>query len=245
MSYLPLLLLLYTALAVGQQVTPAAPPQELPGERVVDTYGVYAAALRNPLGIQLDTAKTYLVSDHTGQNYGLSEECAHAPEGVTIEFSEAIADFRAQKGNVYRLENYFVNKEPKVRLLSPKEEKAAVRSWSRGVQPTDIIRLSNVGFSRNRSLAVVAVSHNCGSLCGGENWHVFRRRGNEWVEQQQLGGCSLISRLHADSTQDAFPARTIAKICSCPVWRHRMGGGKSMCVAKLKPTSGMDDSLAG
>jgi hypothetical protein len=212
MNFLPFTLLLYTSLLAGQQVNPAAPPQELPSERIADTYSVYAAVLRNPLGIHPDTAKTYFVSDRTGQSYVLSEECAHAPEGATIEFSEAISDFRAQKGTVYRLENHFHVKEREIRLLSPKEEKTALRTWSRGVQPTDIIRLSNIGFSRNRSLAVVAVSHECGSRCGGENWRVFKRHGNEWVEQQQLGGCSLISGLPADSTQGAFPARTRGKL---------------------------------
>jgi len=81
MSYLPFALMLYSALVFGQQVLPAAPPKELPSDRVVDSYGVYAAALRNPVGIHPDTAKTYFVSDHTGQSYGLGDECAHAPEG--------------------------------------------------------------------------------------------------------------------------------------------------------------------
>ena len=64
-------------------------------------------------------------------------------------------DFRAQNGNVFRIVDCFNLNGHKIRLLNE-------------VIPVDlpyIIRLSRVGFSNDRSLAIVVVSRYCGTLC--------------------------------------------------------------------------------
>jgi len=67
-------------------------------------------------------------------------------------------------------------------------------------EATDLIRLSNVGFICDRSLAILVVANYCGTLCGGEKWHTFKCKGNEWVEQQ-LDGCFVISILRPVPTK--------------------------------------------
>jgi hypothetical protein len=224
MRYLPFTLLLYTALVIGQLVAPVAPPQELPGERAPDSYSVYAAALRNAIWNHPDETNTYFISDRTGQTYNVGVECVHAPEGDTSALSQAVADFRAQQGKVYQLRDEFNFKERKLRLLTPREENPLQKRLS-GLSPaapisatslkeaTDVIRLSNIGFSRDRSLAIVAVSNYCGSLCGGEKWHIFKRDGNGWVERE-FDGCTAISGVPVKPQRDevAVGGRTRTKV---------------------------------
>lgn len=108
-------------------------------------------------------------------------------------------DFRAQNGNVYRIVNRFHLNGRKVRLLNEAEEKHLESLLFGGKEPeppladaTDIIRLSNVGFSRDRVLAIVVVSNYCGGLCGSERWRIFKRTQDGWVEQQ-WNKCLIVS----------------------------------------------------
>jgi hypothetical protein len=59
-------------------------------------------------------------------------------------------------------------------------------------QTPDLIRLSPVFFSKDHTLAMVLVSNYCGSLCGGERWHVLIRRNDAWTGENWVV-CSTIS----------------------------------------------------
>jgi hypothetical protein len=204
MSSLIFSVVLYSAF-LGQSSKSSTAFQELPQDRMNDTYDVYAASLRRPIWNHPDEATTYFISNHTGQTYDLSDECLHGSEGDIVALDQAIADFRAQKGKTYRLKNRFGPNRRKLRLVQASEEDALrarlaqsprrMPSAKNGFEePTHLIRLSNVGFNRDRSFAILVVSDHCGTLCGGEKWHMFKRKGDQWVEQH-LDGCFVISSL--------------------------------------------------
>lgn len=195
---------LLAALASLGQNTPSKPTvvQELPQERVPDTYSVYEASLHNPVADHNGDPHGYFISDRTGQTYGVADpdKCIDAPEADRRALQQAVADFRAQNGNVYRIVNRFNLNGRKVRLLNEVEEKQVeARLFDRKtrLQPmladaTDIIRLSRVGFNNDRSLAIVVVSNYCGGLCGSERWRIFKRSKGEWVEQH-WNRCEVVS----------------------------------------------------
>lgn len=192
MEWLNFVLVVCVALIAGQPK--AAAPQDLPTDRTVDTYSVYDAALVGAIFDHPDDAMTYFISDHTGQTYDVPDvsKCVQPPKEDQWAFAEAVADFRAQQGKVYRLENYFTLKQRKLLLVAPNDEAVIRKKLSTAQhisnpqldEATDIIRLSNVGFSHDRSLAIVIVSNYCGNMCGGEKWRIFTRSDNGWAEQQ-------------------------------------------------------------
>jgi hypothetical protein len=123
-----------------------------------------------------------------------------APEDDREAFEQAADDFRAQKGSVYRIVNRFNLNGLKVRLLNRDEEKHLQDWFFNGknrpepslAEATDIIRLSRVGFSSDRSLAIVVVSNYCGAQCGSERWRIFKRSNDRWVEQR-WNKCFILS----------------------------------------------------
>ena len=190
--------------SLGQRTEPTRTvAQELPPDRITDTYSVYEAALHNPLvGDHTGEPKVYFIADRTGQTYGVADpdKCIDAPEADRQTLEQAVNDFQAQSGNVYRIVNRFNLNGRKVRLLNETEEKR-LENWlfSGKDRPepsladaTDIIRLSRVGFSSDRTLAIVIVSNYCGGLCGSERWRVFKRNKDGWVEQQ-WNKCLILS----------------------------------------------------
>jgi len=187
---------------LGQQPK-ATVARELPPDRIDDTYSVYDAALRNSLiGDHTGDPPAYFIADRTGQRYGVGDpdKCMDAPEDDREAFEQAADDFRAQNGSVYRIVNRFNLNGRKVRLLNRDEEKH-LQDWLFNgknrpepslAEATDIIRLSRVGFSSDRSLAIVVVSNYCGGLCGSERWRIFKRSNDRWVEQR-WNKCFILS----------------------------------------------------
>ena len=174
--------------------------QELPPERITETYSVYEAALQNPPADNTGEPQMYFIADRTGQTYGIAdpEKCIVAPEADRQALEQAVDDFRSQNGKVYRIVNRFNLNGHTVRLLNEAQEKQIQLDWFKRQEPllgtTEIIRLSRVGFGNDRSLAIVVVSHHCGSLCGNESWRIFKRSKDKWVEQQWTT-CVVVSSL--------------------------------------------------
>lgn len=182
------------------------PPERqfLPSQRAAATYRVYDAALGRKIENHSSPANTNFISDHTAQTYDIpgADKCLQVPEQDRAAFLQAVADFRAQAGKVYRLEEHFHFSQHKVHLLTPEEESAVLQKLADGrpvsdpqlQEATDIIRLSNVGFNSDRSLAILIVSNYCGVVCGSEEWRVFKHGAKGWIEQP-WNRCAVVSWL--------------------------------------------------
>ncbi len=199
MRYLLVLFAVFAAFAQTPKTPPA--PEDLPANRVADTYSVYEAALANPIWDHSDNHRPYFIASATGQTYGVEgpEQCVSAPESEQQRFREAVQDYNGQKGKVFRVEDRFTLDRP-FRLINEDQQRQISDKLFRGTPPkdpslkdaTDIITVGNVAFSKDRSLAMVVISNYCGGLCGGEKWRIFKRGAKGWVEKN-WGRCSIIS----------------------------------------------------
>lgn len=174
-------LLLLPAMAVAQDS-----PQDLPAARAADTYAVYSAALG-------DRQVTYSIADRTAIDLvvlkevlnGHANRCATPPEGESREFREALDDLREQSHVAYRLEDRFRFHKAKVRMVGA-DEKQRDRLYP--------YRLSSVGFSKDRSLALVIVD-NVHPMAGSERLSIFKRTAGRWEEQTWKNDCWIVAEL--------------------------------------------------
>jgi hypothetical protein len=108
----------------------------------------------------------------------------------SAEVREAIADLVARSRTPVRL-------PPEVEVASPQKRISpdSVRRLNERIREEDLHRLpdravivgfSAVGFSRDRSVAVVVRAEACGVLCGGSVAQVMRRHPGGWMPAEVL-----------------------------------------------------------
>jgi peroxiredoxin len=169
-----------------------------------DTYAVYSAVLAHPVWDHADNDSLLLIAEDVGATYGGMEptECIHAPQKYQKQMDEVFADYAGRKSAKVKLQSRFAITRA-FRLLTSAECDQFVQSRFRGKQPSpeltrlfaqtpDLIRLSQVFFNSNHTLAMVLVSNYCGGLCGGEKWRILAKRNNGWVDED-WSTCTTIS----------------------------------------------------
>jgi hypothetical protein len=166
-------------------------------DRRADIYAIYSLMLTNPQTSHgPDDNEIYLISDTTAP--GQPEvPCVHPPSGEESRFAEVMADFNQRRNVPAKLEPAFQISKP-FRLLSPDEvaefEKRHFAAPSSGPKATDLFRLTDVYFSRDRSLALTAISTWCGGLCGLYLWKVFEKSKEGSWEERKWATCITIAR---------------------------------------------------
>ena len=178
-----------------------APFRDLEADRIEDTYALYGQVLRAPIWDHKDDGGKLFIANHTGQTYNIdsSRNCIKAPGAFEQRLNQALDDFARNKQNSYKIENRLPLERPYQLITKAQEEQLGMKFF-RGEKPadrslglaTDIVRVSAVGFSADRSLAILVVSNYCGGLCGGEKWHILKRTEKGWVEQK-WSSCIVIS----------------------------------------------------
>ena len=163
-----------------------------------DTYSVYEAIIPkepNPWPFEEYAIAKRTLSRHWSQM--AIRACIKHPSDEKSEYDSAIADFVGRNGTPELL-------DPKMRplgkpyvLLDEKDVSAyrrMLRSSAR-IAPEDqapdyqfgisgpLISVSRVGFSKDGTIAIVYVQHECPSACSGGALHVLRRHANFWTEE--------------------------------------------------------------
>ena len=59
-------------------------------------------------------------------------------------------------------------------------------------QTMDLVRLSQVFFDHDHTLALVLVSNYCGGLCWGEKWRVLTQHKGAWMDENWTS-CMTVS----------------------------------------------------
>lgn len=178
-------LLLLPALVAAQDST-----QDLPAERAADTYAVYRAALGG-------REVTYWIADRTMTesivlkrvlDTHTSKPCVTPPQAESRAFREAVDDLRLQSQVAYRLEDRFRFRKAKVRIVGADEiERNRLHPYY----------LSSVGFSKDRSLALVIVHNFIQLAVAGGGWggfeasSVLKRTSGGWEEQKWKNECRI------------------------------------------------------
>jgi hypothetical protein len=142
-------------------------PKSLPEDRAADTYDVYDAALRSPIqGQPPYGAKYYIIDRAIKPNSSWHpEECLQPPDELRAKVREMLNDLAAQ-------DTYTI--EPRFKLDKPYEMVSFEHSDGFPAS-TDIIQLGVVSFSKDRSLASVAMWSRRGT-----QWKVFTRGKKGW-----------------------------------------------------------------
>jgi tetratricopeptide (TPR) repeat protein len=160
-----------------------------------NTYAVYAAVLAHPVWDHDDDDPLLLIAEDSGATYGGMDpnKCIEAPEKYQQQMKEVLADYAERKAAKVKLQSRLRITRP-FRLLTSAECDQFVDWRFRGKKPSpelaalfaqtpDLIRLSQVFFDRDHTLAMVLVSNYCGGLCGGELWHILVKRNGSWVDE--------------------------------------------------------------
>jgi hypothetical protein len=199
------------ASAVMQQATNPADD----AARQQDVYAVYSTMLANPPVVGGDSNKTYAIAAMTTPSnldaaapLELPEElrvliaaCNAPPPGYEDRWSEILSDFRSRGDAPVALRRELKITKPYVYLNAVETATMSSRTPI-NAPPTPspefggavaVIRLGNVYFSRDRSLAVTYISSVCGPLCSEGERKVFERIPAGWREVTAGTRCHVSS----------------------------------------------------
>jgi len=187
------LLLLRPGFAPGQEPDKKVPPP-VPAERRAPVYAIYSTVMAHPKLSHPDDNKKYLIVETSGVGQETDPSaCAALPDGYREAFAELLKDRDEHRKDRSQLERAFSIDKP-YELISEAQARDFVATRNgrvlTGAQASlfrgavDLIRLGNVYFDRNRTVAAVYTSAWCGGLCGLWTWRLFTSNGKgDWDEQ--------------------------------------------------------------
>jgi hypothetical protein len=171
-----------------------------------DVYAIYSLMLTNPKTSHgADQNERYLIATTTTPGHP-EEPCIRPPKEREADFREVLADYKRRKSIPRELKPAFSAGKP-YELLSDEEAREFVAerrlpipgekrsSNQRFLGVTDLFTLSDVYFDQRRTLALIAISSWCGSLCALHQWKVFQKlESGKWEEQRGWVGCVTMAR---------------------------------------------------
>lgn len=147
-----------------------------------DVYALYSLVMQPPRLSHTDGNQTYLIADSTSAGMNPAP-CIQVDPQYQKPFDEILAEYAANENDVYRLDPSFKASKP-YKLLTAAEAEEVEKNLLAGHRipgSQDLIRLSNVYFSRNHKFAVVSVSAFCGQLCGMGTIALYQKgRNGQW-----------------------------------------------------------------
>jgi hypothetical protein len=182
-----------------------APPAD--ADRRADVYAIYSLLLTNPQTSHgPDDNEIYLIGGTTVPGTPRNP-CVHAPSEEAARFAEVMADYERRKDVPAVLEPAFHIAKP-FRLLNGDEvneffarQLTIATPAQRPPKVTDLFRLTDVYFDRNRTLALTAISTWCGSLCGMYQWKVLEKTADgQWKEKPWVG-CFAVAQTDRGQTR--------------------------------------------
>ena len=149
-----------------------------------------------------DHNEIYLIGDTTVPGTPATP-CVRVPPQHADSFAEIMADYIRRRENPATLERAFNITKP-YELLSAEEVREFIAQHSLRPKPypnpkplfqkaTDLFRLTDVYFNRNRTLALTAISTWCNNLCGTSNWKIFEKTNSGNWEERPWITCSAIA----------------------------------------------------
>ena len=139
-----------------------------------DEYDIYSDVLAHPNFSHPDENRVYLIADTTGPSFilGNPRTCIEVPDAYKQRFREVLADLERRNTERKHLQRALRIEKP-YELLSEAEIRefwqdrfdqrpASEQNQRRFSGATDVITLSNVYFSVDRTLAIPAMSSTCG-----------------------------------------------------------------------------------
>jgi hypothetical protein len=166
-----------------------------------EVYEVYAAALPLDRWYWEDSKVILILSQIPPREWPMgSPRGALSGDAKFIEAFEPIfASFDAANKTAATLNSDFQLSKP-ARLVTQEELKTAFKSSSRSAvgdgwqgfrdhfpDSAGYLILSGVGFSADRTVALVYIEHRCGGLCGAARYYILQKRSDRWVRYSPEG----------------------------------------------------------
>jgi hypothetical protein len=183
----------------------ATTPSVIPADQSAEIYAIYSAVIDQLKLSHKNTATKYLIENSTGFAPDPSPAgCVTPPAAYRRSYDEVLAVFATHKSDSFRLERKFTISKP-YEILDPAEAKHFVQmTWNlspldrprdevdkfRGA--TDILRLGNIYFNRDKTFAMVRTGAWCGGLCGLWVWRILEKKEDGWHELE-WGGCIMVA----------------------------------------------------
>jgi hypothetical protein len=163
-----------------------------------DSYEIYSMLLRTEMPPQWKlTAWAIRQESQTYPNYGTRNDgrlgvCLDPSQDQKSIYLPLIEDYAAKNKKKLALERKF--DLPEYALVGPAEIKPIqMRSRVADGFPFNasvIFHVSAVGFNRDATRALVYVGHDCGSLCGGGQYHLLVKKDGQWQLDREYRGMS-------------------------------------------------------
>ncbi len=201
-----------SALRMQSQAEPpaaqtAAPPTNAPvAEQEIrddESYAIYSMLVPNEFGADKDVSDytQWIISEQTvrwpepGDESKL-DTCFRIPDAEKAQYESMIADYKRQNAEPKKLVTKFTlpkmysllsdaGKDSYLAATEPAQGHRRMRrmqSWLEGAP--GLISFSAIGYSADRSLALVFAQHECGEDCGGGSPHVLKKINGKWQEQK-------------------------------------------------------------
>lgn len=162
-----------------------------------EEYSVYKSLFQQEF-IGKETKELVIKKQTAIENFSDNEPIAYLIKSLPSLTKETIEDFRLQNKKPTELTNKF-NLKVKINLLGEEFDRLFYEARQSDPEkdgweifykkyPTSggIITLSRVGFNKEKSQALMFVSHGCGSLCGEGNYILLIKKDNVWKVEQKL-----------------------------------------------------------
>ena len=159
-----------------------------------NSYEIYSILLRTEMAGWNITGTGWAIKQET-QTFPHDGQitfnvCVQPPQDQESIYRPVFDDYVAKNRKVFVLERKF--DLPQYALVGPADLKA-IEQRSRVADgfPFNapvIFHVSAVGFSRDRTRALVYVGHHCGSLCGGGTYHLLCKKDGRWQVDQEYRG---------------------------------------------------------
>ena len=158
-----------------------------------DAYAIYSRLL--PSKQSYGFAKgTLVIQQETGTPAKLDDYCL-APEAAR-EFKDAIEDYKRHTEPILLQRRFDIDKP--YELVNTETIGTLIKDhkwgdvYKRYPDSGGIIRVSTVGFNRQKTLAIVNTGSSCNDLCGSGSFHLFKKIDGKW---KQVPGvrCSVAS----------------------------------------------------
>jgi hypothetical protein len=128
--------------------------------------------------------------------------CIKSPKGEEAIYDPVIAAYRDANKKEWLLQPTFARTIPyelvpwvSIKEIFEKNDRGGWKDFYKQYPYSNgYIYLSAVGFSTDKTIAIVNYGFACGGLCGGSTYHFFRRNNGTWVEFEWKGtACAFAS----------------------------------------------------
>jgi hypothetical protein len=153
-----------------------------------EAYEVYSAILPTSWAWQVAKAQSLVIGEET-----IAYKMRLRPDAESeAVVGPAISEYVRLNEKTWLLQRSLSIEKPYELVGSDEFKKSVFKGdwesfYKRRPNSGGWIGLSPVGFNADKTVAVVFMTHACGSLCGGGDFYVLQKKGGKWIPLKWVG----------------------------------------------------------